>query len=214
MTREYGLGRIAAPDARDRKFMLQRPAEAAGIEHRYWITRGAAYDQGSTSQCVAYSWVRWLTTNPIVNNPLPFAELYNECQRNDEWDGEDYDGTSVRAGAKALRSRGLVSEYRWAFDGETVVAHVLAREPVVLGTDWYWGMFDTDSKGFIHPEGSVVGGHAYTVIGASRTKKAVRIINSWGPGWGQKGRAWLSFEHLDKLIKASGEACVAIETRG
>ena len=42
----------------------------------------------------------------------------------------------------------------------------------------------------------------------------MRAVNSWGEGWGQRGRFWLTFGDLDKLIKADGEACVAIETKG
>ena len=32
--------------------------------------------------------------------------LYHEAQKVDEWPGEDYDGTSVRAGLDILRKRG------------------------------------------------------------------------------------------------------------
>lgn len=212
-TPEHGLGRLAAPDERDRGFLLTKPREASGVEYRYWITRGDAYDQGSTPQCVSYAWQRFLTTNPVVNKPLPFTEFYDECQRRDEWPGEDYDGTSVRAGAKILKERGYCSGYSWAFDAETIIAHVLAVGPVVLGTLWTYEMFFPAPNGFIAPTGREVGGHAYVVIGASRTKQAVRIINSWGRDWGANGRAWLSFSDLDRLIRDRGEACTATEQR-
>jgi C1A family cysteine protease len=39
------------------------------------------------------------------------------------------------------------------------------------------------------------------------------MINSWGSDWGQGGRAWITFENLDKLIKLQGEAAVATEIR-
>lgn len=219
-TPEHGLGRRHAPDERDRQFMLARPAEAAGVEKRYWITTGAAYDQGRTSQCVSYAWQRFLTTNPIKNKPLPFAEFYAECQRNDEWPGEDYDGTSVRAGAKIMRARGLVGEYRWCWDVETALAHLLAVGPLVLGTEWTTSMFSPDKHGHIRPDGQVVGGHAYVATGANRARRnpdgtvgAVRIVNSWGPDWGTRGRAWISLEHMDRLIRARGECCAAMELR-
>ena len=215
-TPEHGLGRLHAPDDRDMQFMLERP-RAAGIDSRYWITRGQAYDQGNTSQCVAYSWVRWLTTNPVTNKPLPFGPLYTECQRNDEWPGEEptYEGTSVRAGAKVLQAKGLISSYRWAFSAETVITHVLAVGPMVVGTTWTRDMFYPDADGFVRPTGRSVGGHAWTIIGASRSKGAVRAINSWGPSWNpeHKGRFWVSFEDLDKLLADRGEACAAFELR-
>lgn len=215
---EPGLGRLFAPDPRDRSFAMAPPArEAARVEQRFWITHGPAYNQGASSMCVAYSGVRWLTTSPIKNKPLNFAELYTDCQRNDEWSGEEpaYFGTSVRALFRVLQRRGFVSEYRWAWDAETVVNHVLTIGPVVVGTDWLSGMDSVDAEGFIKAEGRNRGGHAYTIIGASRPRQAVRIINSWG-AWGDKGsgRAWLSFSDLDRLIARQGEACTATEVRG
>ncbi len=215
----HGLGRIHAPDERDRLFQLYRPREAAGIERRYWITNGRAYDQGRTAMCCSYAWGRWLTTSPVVNPHFPFSEFYTDCQRNDEWPGEDYDGTSVRAGAKLITARGLATEYRWCWDIETGLAHLLAVGPLVLGTDWHAGMFNPSAGGYIWPTGRVAGGHAYVAIGASRVRRnpdgstgAVRIINSWGQ-WGDRGRAWITLAALDGLIRAQGECCAAMEVR-
>jgi hypothetical protein len=210
----HGLGRLSAPDPRDRNFMLSRPLqEAASISYRYWITTGAAYDQGWTSQCVAYAGNRWLTTNPIKNAIIPFQELYDDCQQNDEWLGENYDGTSVRALFRVLKRRGLVSEYRWTWDVDVLLDHVLTRGPLVVGTDWYGGMFEPDKDGFVHLTGAIAGGHAWTVIGASRDRGSFRAINSWGAEWGQSGRFWISFVNMHHLLLAQGEACSAFEVR-
>jgi hypothetical protein len=207
-----GLGRLYAPDPRDRKHALPKPREASGIDYRYWITRGQL-DQGATPHCVAFSGVRYLTTNPVVNKPIDTTELYRACQLVDEWPGEDYDGTSVRALFKILKQRGYISSYQWAFDAETVIAHVLARGPVVMGTTWTLDMFTPTADGFITFTGAPMGGHAWVIIGASRTRQAVRMINSWGPSWGESGRAWVSFEDLQRLIEDYGEACTSTELR-
>jgi C1A family cysteine protease len=93
----------------------------------------------------------------------------------------------------------------------------LTKGPVVVGTNWYDRMFKPE-KGFIRVGGQVAGGHAWLLLGADRSKKcpdgtmgACRMINSWGRGWGESGRAWISFNDLDKLIKADGEAATAKE---
>ncbi len=211
-----GTGRLHIPDERDKKFLLTLPPkvkhEAARIESRYWITRGEAFDQGNTSQCVSYAWQRYLSTNPVVNKPLDFEPFYNECQTIDQWPGEDYDGTSVRAGASLLRDKGYGPKYQWAFDFDTALDHILTTGPMVFGTTWTWDMFFPNEKGVITPGGYAGYGHAYMVLGASRRRQQGRIINSWG-AWGQKGRAWISFDHLDKLVKDNGEACMFVEQR-
>lgn len=216
-----GHGRRRAADPNDKKYLLAPVPEAKLVTYRYWNTP-PAYDQGSTSQCVAYSGARYLATGPIMNRPPPFEELYKECQRRDEWPGEDYDGTSVRALFKVFKDRGLVSEYRWAFDAETVVDHVLTRGPVVMGTTWNDEMANPTVWGYVTlgDLSELAGGHAWLVFGANRKRRnpdgtlgAVRAMNSWGSGWAQQGRFWVTFGDLDRLVKADGEACVATEKK-
>lgn len=220
-----GLGRRHVPDERDREHLLAKPRrkELAELPRRKMWSAAGVLDQGATSQCVAYSSTKWLTSGPICNK-LPFASItdfYNECQRNDEWPGEGYDGTSVRAAFKVLKGKGLVDSYKWAFELEPAVLHVITTGPMVFGTDWYAGMMAVDRWGYIEPEGENVGGHAYCAVGVDRDRKhpltgrqgAFRIVNSWGQNWGQGGRCWLSFFDAAKLIEAQGEACTAVEAR-
>lgn len=215
-----GLGRLSSKDERDHKYLLKKKASALNRTNRYWTAK-PALDQLDTSECVGYSGYQWLTSFPVKNVP-PFnpTYLYHQAQRNDEWPGEDYEGSSVRGLFKALKSIGYVNEYRWAFDVETVVSHLLTVGPVVIGTVWTTGMFMADRDGFIDDiGGDVVGGHAYVLIGANRKKLsrngtgAVRILNSWGTSWEDSGRAWLSFTALKWLLDQDGEACAATEIK-
>jgi hypothetical protein len=151
-------------------------------------------------------------THPQAGPAEAPTALYKAAQQVDEWPGEDYDGTSVRAGAKVLRGLGFVSEYRWATTVEEVALALVSTGPVVLGTRWDEPMFEPDAAGFVHPDGKGVGGHAYLAIGVNRTLGRVRCLNSWGD-WGQGGRFWLSFSDLEELLADQGEACLAIEAR-
>jgi len=217
----YGLGRLHAPDPRDRRHLMPH-RDVTVVDHRLWNCVGVL-DQGSTSQCVAYSGWKYLTSGPIVNRrPKQTPEtIYEECRRNDEWPGEDYEGTSVRALFKVFQTYGYVRSYQWAFDLELVVGHLLNTGPVVMGTNWYRNMFTPHKEtGYLEVSGPIDGGHAWLILGAYRSRKnpdgskgAVRMVNSWGPTWGQHGRAWLTFIDLDRLIREEGEACVASEIK-
>lgn len=222
MSELAGLGRLVAQDENDQRYLLPRRPEAAGVTYRYWNVP-EVLDQGGTPHCVGFSCWQWLRAGPTVNKPT-FSphDLYHWAQTEDEWPGEAYDGSSVRGGFKAMQKRGYVGEYRWAFDVETVIEHILARGPIVMGTAWYMDMFMPDIRtDYIEPGGQMVGGHAYLLIGANRERVnpingdvgAVRIVNSWGRGWSEEGRAWLSFRHLGMLIEDWGEACAAMEIK-
>lgn len=177
---------------------------------KYWAEGPWQGDQGNTPQCVGYAWAHWLSGHPIRQWLSPYG-IYRMAQHEDEWEGENYDGTSVRAGAKVLKALGYIHEYRWAKSVEALVTCVLQHGPVVVGTDWREGMMETDENGFIHAEGLVLGGHAYIVNGVNTREEKARVRNSWGLDWGDSGKAYIHLKSLDKLIKAQGEACVAIE---
>jgi hypothetical protein len=218
------LGRIPSVDERDLRFRMSAPK--TDVTRRFWISPGDVWDQGQTSQCVAYSTNRYLITYPVVNKPiLPHEGFYEACQDVDEWPGSDYDGTSVRAAFKVLKARGQVTSYGWADEAEMVIRHVLSIGPVVMGTDWTDDMVEPDSEGYISPTGQNIGGHAWLLVGADRNRVhkktgargAIRKLGSWGSGWAQKGRAWMTFDDLQKLIKGlsrwPGEACTATEIK-
>lgn len=213
---QQGLGRLIAPDQRDARYLMRAvlPTDWPGPDHRYYRT-GPVLDQGSTSSCVGHAWRQWLSSAPLMTKSGPDAfAIYHEAQRVDEWAGENYDGTSVRAGAKVLVSRGHISEYRWAYDALDIAVWLLSGQgSVVLGTAWYSGMFTPDRHGFIRPTGRIVGGHAYLCIGYSADAGRFRIVNSWGHGWGQNGRAWIQTADLVRLLNEDGEAAAAVEIR-
>lgn len=222
MNREKSFGRVFIPDERDTAFPMQSAIEAkAEVPEYHYSWEGWQGDQGPRPTCVAYAWLHWLEAGPVTHAPhgpdagplIDPEALYTEAQRLDDWPGEEpaYEGTSVRAGAKALQARGLVGTYRWAFDAETVMDAILTTAPVVLGSYWMLGMMEPDDEGIIRATGPAVGGHAYLAIGGNRDRGMIRILNSWGEPWGEGGRAWLPMEDLEKLLGWAGEAALAEE---
>src|SRR6185436_14113346 len=99
------LGRKHAPDARDLNHLLRHAAltpERPKTKTWRLLWHG---DQGETPHCVGFAWHGLLRSSPVLNHqPLP-DPLYLAAQKYDEFPGENYDGTSVRGGAKALQKQ-------------------------------------------------------------------------------------------------------------
>jgi hypothetical protein len=188
---------------------------------------GAILDQGSEGACVGFGWTAEALAGPIqvdlkqVQSPGPkepnaFAYyVYREAQKIDQWPGEDYEGTSVLAGAKIMMRYNVLHQYRWAFGINDVVGALMSQGPVVLGINWYSGMYEAPG-GKLRISGNNVGGHCILAIGynpSSQTfngKETIILQNSWGESWGINGIAEITVEDLDRLIKEGGEACVPL----
>jgi hypothetical protein len=220
MKKHARFGRLYIPDPRDAKYPIRQCLAKLQKKRmpirRLWRDDFWTGDQGDLPACVGYSWTGWLeaapvrpitTKSPCINPVL----VYKEAQKVDEWPGENYQGTSVRAGAKVLQSRGYIKSYHWALVIQDIIQAVLMLGPVVVGTDWYAQMSDLRPGNIMRARGELLGGHAYLLSGADRRRKLFRVRNSWGLNWGKKGRAVIPFNDMARLLQAQGEACLAIE---
>jgi hypothetical protein len=122
------------------------------------------YDQGSEGACVGYGVCRSLTLMHRVR--YSGYTLYKAAQRVDEWAGEDYDGTSTRAGLDIAREVGPhtvrmkqgvpvekgplpehgISANRWATTIEDIAASLSPADAgaAILNRGWFemlnsWG---------------------------------------------------------------------------
>jgi hypothetical protein len=196
-------------------------------KHPGWL------DQGREGACVGFGWAHELLCRPaeipVVNETA--RDIYKRAQQLDIWPGEAYEGTSVLAGAKATQElvnkdgRSHMPEYRWAWGGDDTLL-ALTRGPVVIGTDWFEGMFNTDEAGFIHPTGQVMGGHCvllrgvrvrfnantthYTTADVDREKTVLLGRNSWGRDYGVDGDFKITLADLDFLLERGGDVCAPV----
>ncbi len=146
------------------------------------------------------------TTGPAVADVASSTSLRPKAQRYSE-----KCPASTLACAPASSEAGHFSEYRWAFGLNDVLLAIGYTGPVVLGINWWEGMYSPDANGYIRPEGSIVGGHAILARGVSRLRKDVTLRNSWGTDYGfNGGDCRITWDDLAVVLAQDGEACVPV----
>lgn len=156
---------------------IAQPYRGAGDLEKWYYN----YDQGSEGACVGFSLSRAMSW--FNRQFYDGFWLYHTAQKYDEWDGEDYEGTSVRAGANVLRYLG----HSRIYEGRTL------QPQKIHGIDAYrWTNNVEDVL-------NVVGG-------IQKERGAITFRNSWGTYYPQK--VWLPAETAQRLIDEDGEICV------
>lgn len=212
VTADRRLDRIPQFDPTSRRFGIASTLPDKPQRSYSWRT-ATVLDQGREGACVGFGWSHELLCRPVVQPGIDdtFAQtIYREAQLLDEWPGEDYSGTSVLAGAKAVQARGHMKEYRWGFGLNDLIMSLGYAGPVVLGLNWYTGMMDTDAEGYVRVTGQVEGGHAICAYGVSIAKRRIALVNSWGTDWGNGGFCWMTFDDAQRLLSEQGEQCIPI----
>ena len=207
-----GLGRKPfVPDRRDWNVSKLMGIVAAGAVPKVWESH-TVLNQRDTPHCVGFG-------NAGFGNCAPVDDeyddedghlLYYEACAIGGYPGTE-DGAFTRDGLKALRARGRITAYAALPDTQAISTWLANMGSVIVGTDWTEAMFTPDAEGFIAPMGETVGGHCYLLIGVDEQEYTFTMLNSWGAGWGQDGRAKIRIEDFHWLLAAGGEAWAAVE---
>lgn len=212
-------------DERSRKYGVRALLRSSTKrEAKYW-EEGTVLDQGREGACVGFGWMAELLASPYQPEYQPDEAFgnkiaqyyYKEAQKIDQWEGEDYEGTSVLAGAKIMKQYGHIDEYRWCFSVDDIIDAVVDLGPVVLGVPWYSSMYRTIGDGLVYVSGEKVGGHCITITGydpalkiGRQTLEVFRWRNSWGADYGKGGSGYIKVSDLKRLFEEGGEACIPI----
>jgi predicted chitinase len=155
------------------------------------------------------------------NRPVSPRMCYELARRYDEWPGENYSGSSARGAMKGWHKHGICAETIWPYqsdiDGLTdecvedarrrplgayfrvnhrdlVAMHSAIAEVGVLYATCivHSGWQRVDATGHIVQADDVLGGHAFALV--AYDDEGFWLQNSWGPDWGRKGFARISYD--------------------
>lgn len=218
--RRHQLGRHVHHDPKSRNF----PAPTAdAVKTVLWSDYAPILDQGNLGSCTGNALAQLLNTSKFavprmrVNKRHYLVEadalaLYERATVIDPYDGAyppDDTGSDGLSVTKAGMEKGYFSQYTHPFGFDHFLG-TLQLQPVIVGTNWYDDMFDTNSKGFVSVSGSVAGGHEYLCLGVNMASKYVTFLNSWSNTWGLNGRFRMSFPDFQRLLNEDGDVTAPI----
>lgn len=211
----HRLGRVPEHDIKSANFPVRELLDQLPVKtpRSYTWSCGPVLDQGNVGSCVGNAIADELAARPVIIAGVDEAlalSIYQGAGGVIDPEHPEHEGTSILAGMKEATARGYYDEYRWAWTLEDLVLTLGYLGPVVLGISWYQEMFDPDADGVIHIGGPVAGGHGILANGVNVKRRLVRLHNSWGPGWGENGEAFISFDDLERLIHEGGDVAVPV----
>lgn len=224
------FGRIKLHDekSREHEHKARKGARIASVRH---ILAADHVDQFFLSGCVGFSATNMLNTrmafrsrkrfntalkgikaNRYLNNEDGIRN-YSEATKRDPFEGAYPpvdEGSSAIGVMKWLKSQGVISAYDWTFTFAAFL-DALQRQPVLVGTNWYDDMMETDANGIVHSTATGdSGGHEYLANAIIRPKKLIGFEQSWGEHpEGFHATFFMPFDLAEELIiRQEGDVAV------
>ncbi len=156
------------------------------------------------------------------NTPVSPRMCYELARRYDEWPGEDYSGSSARGAMKGWHKHGICAESEWEYQApsghgltekrsadarrrplgayfrvnhkDVVAMHSAIAEVGILYATCsvHTGWQNVGSDGVIEQSEEILGGHAFAIVAFD--DEGFWLQNSWGPSWGRRGFARVSYD--------------------
>lgn len=124
------------------------------------------------------------------------SEMYWEYDQSKVNVEPDFESDEIAADNKGLNSYQRIDTYGNARVQDVKLA-IASGHPVEFGTDVSEAFCQNSPTGTVMPPGPrdvIAGGHAMLIVGYDGDR--FRILNSWGPSYGDKGLFWMSAEYL------------------
>jgi hypothetical protein len=164
--------------------------------------------------------------------------LYEMAKRFDEWEGEDYSGSSCRGAIRGWYHNGVCLEKDWIYHpkkpGRLTPARAKKAREMTIGAyyrlrpnivDYHYALneagalyvsakvhvgWQAPKNGKIKLRPKLIGGHAFAVVGYN--EKGFWVQNSWNRSWGDKGLALWSYEDWQRNVQDAWAFTLAYPT--
>ncbi len=166
--------------------------------------------------------------------------LYEMARRNDEWQGEDYSGSSCRGAIKGWYNMGVAEESLWSYEankpGSFSVAAAKNARANTIGAYYRLKHRVSDFHAALNEAGVIYcsarvhrgweqnqvldgvisanenhsGSHAFAIVGYDDS--GFWVQNSWGEKWGREGLAIWSYEDWQQNIQDAWVLRLALGT--
>ena len=245
-TDDARLDRLPDFDERSRGYAAVEIAPSTELVSKAWPLRWGL-NQGREGACTNFGLAHNRLGSPsprrlgdtVAEIEALCFKLYGRSKQLDPWPGEDYEGTSLLAAAKAWREARLLGSFRWAFGIDDLLITVAQLGSTVIASDWLEGMSEPGSDGLLDVSGEFVGGHAYDCTGLILYPERSTVWrytgvkgepllfgpNSWGPrrqpdgpttgrNWGRGGYWAMRASDMQRLLKGiehPGEALLPLD---
>lgn len=215
-------------DSRDKIFLVPPRILPMRIDNREECTQ--VRNQGPEGSCTGYAVVavaEMLYWRKLGHPPdLSERWAYEKAKLYDEWEGTNYEGSSIRGTVKAWVKEGICPEEYWPYKankpgkprpkakpkakgypiakyerclGIDNIKHAIHyRGCVIVGVNVHEGWFTGEEIIPFKSDYSLHGGHAVAFVGYDDEKEIFWVKNSWGSDWGKKGFAGLTYK--DALV--------------
>jgi hypothetical protein len=213
------LGRLVEHDERSRLYQARKANAPRSV---LWGHHAPVLDQGEVGSCTGNAAAQLINTDYFAKSRKHYlgeaeaVRIYELATHLDGIPDNTYPptdgGSSGLGAAKAGKQLGYFTGYKHCF-GFSHFCATVQLQPVIVGTNWYDGMFTPSSVGFVRPTGGVAGGHEYLCLGISYETKTLTFLNSWGSTWGIDGRFLMHFDDFAKLLADQGDATAPVPSK-
>lgn len=215
------LGRHVFHDPRSLSYPFAAPTvEVASV--RWSADSDPILDQGNVGSCTGNATVGSLLCSlGVLHKALSpeqaaglnehlALQIYSLASQTDPFPGaypNQDTGSDGLDAAKAAVKLGLISGYSHALSFQAFL-QALATAPVIAGIQWMSTFDNPGADGLVSYGGYVRGGHEICFDEIDVEHQIVWFRNSWTDQWGLKGRAYMPYDTVQKLLANQGDVTV------